>query len=87
MVISSVITPAMISAALALPAGLILQDLITNHQASQVGFVLPGSFVHVLGPADLALLALAGLAIAVIGALSPATWAAAAKTTTALHTE
>jgi putative ABC transport system permease protein len=87
MVISSVITPAMISAALALPAGLILQDLITNHQASQAGFVLPGSFVHVLGAPDLTLLALAGLGIAIIGALGPATWAAAAKPTTALRTE
>jgi hypothetical protein len=48
--------------------------------------VLPGSFVHILGIADLALLVLAGLAIA-IGALGPATWAAASKTITALHAE
>lgn len=38
-------------------------------------------------PGELALLALAGLAIALAGTLGPAIWAAAAKTTTALHAE
>jgi FtsX-like permease family len=38
-------------------------------------------------PVELALLVLAGLAIALAGALGPALWAAAAKTTTALHAE
>jgi putative ABC transport system permease protein len=87
MVISSVVPPAVIAAALALPAGLVLQDLITRHQAANAGFALPGSFIHVLGAADLTLLAVAGLGIAAVGALGPATWAATAKTTTALRTE
>lgn len=43
----------------------------------------PGSLVHVYTPGWLTLLAIAGLAIAVIGALGPATWAAASPTTTA----
>jgi hypothetical protein len=38
-------------------------------------------------PADLALLALTGLAIALGGALGPAAWAAASRTTTALRAE
>ena len=38
-------------------------------------------------PGELALLALAGLAIALAGALGPAIWAAAARTTTALRAE
>jgi hypothetical protein len=38
-------------------------------------------------PGELALLALAGLAIAIIGALGPAIWAAASRTTTALRAE
>ena len=38
-------------------------------------------------PRELALLALAGLAIALAGALGPAIWAAAARTTTALRAE
>jgi hypothetical protein len=40
--------------------------------------------VHVYTPGGLAL---AGLAIAIAGALGPATWAAAARTTTALRAE
>jgi putative ABC transport system permease protein len=47
----------------------------------------PGSLVHVYTPGRLTLLAIAGLAIAVIGALGPATWAAASPTTTAPHAE
>ena len=39
------------------------------------------------GGQALALLAIAGLAIAITGALGPATWAAAAPTTTALRAE
>ena len=71
---------AIIAATLAMPAGLIRQDIITRHQAAKAGFVLPGA-------TDLTLLALAGLAIAAIGALGPATWAAASRITTAMHAE
>jgi len=81
-------------AVIALPAGLILQDALVRQLAASSstttgfgGIVLPGSFVHVLGIADLLLLALAGLGIAAVGALGPASWAAAAKTATALRTE
>jgi putative ABC transport system permease protein len=38
-------------------------------------------------PGELALLALAGLAVALAGALGPASWAAASRTTTALRAE
>jgi hypothetical protein len=48
---------------------------------------LPGSFVHVLGGIDLLLLVLAGLAIAIAGALGPAGWAARTGTSAVLHTE
>jgi putative ABC transport system permease protein len=90
MVICWVIAPTII-AAIALPTGLTLQDFLVRHLAAPAtgvaGLVLPGSFVHILGIADLALLVLAGLAIAAIGALAPATWAAASKTVTARHAE
>jgi putative ABC transport system permease protein len=87
MVTSSVTTPAVLAAAIALPAGLITQDLLVRHLAALTGMTLPASFIHVLSPADLALLALAGLGIAIAGALGPATWAATANTTTALRAE
>ena len=94
MVISSVISPALIAAAVALPAGLSLQAALVQHLSASAfqsrtgrGPALPGSYVHVLGAADLLLLALAGLVIAAAGALGPATWAAAARTATALRAE
>ena len=43
--------------------------------------------MHVYTPGGLALLALAGLAIAITGALGPAAWAAVSRTTTALRAE
>jgi hypothetical protein len=47
----------------------------------------PTQLGHAYTPGALTVLALAGLAIASGGALGPATWAAASKTITALHTE
>ncbi len=52
-------------------------------QLAQLGTHLTRAYT----PGTLALLVLAGLAIAIAGALGPAIWAAAAKTTTALHAE
>ncbi len=52
-------------------------------QLAQLGTNLAYAYT----PATLALLVLAGLAIAIAGALGPAIWAAAVKTTTALHAE
>ncbi len=51
------------------------------------GTALPGSFVHVLSGTDLLMLALAGLTIAIAGALGPASWAARTRTCAVLHTE
>lgn len=88
MVVCSIIVPAIIAAAIALPAGLIIQDVLVRDLASlNNNMVLPGSFVHVLGGVDLLLLAVAGLGIAIVGALGPASWAAGSRTSTALRTE
>jgi putative ABC transport system permease protein len=98
MVICWVIAPAVTAAAIALPAGLTIQDHLITHLATSPGsatvtpsgsliMVLPGSFIHVLGGTDQLLLALAGLAIAIAGALGPASWAARTRTSAVLHTE
>lgn len=91
MVVCWVIAPTIIAAVIALPAGLTLQDVLVRHLAATAtgiaALVLPSGFVHVLSIADLALLVLAGLGIAAVGALGPATWAAGSKTTTVLHAE
>jgi putative ABC transport system permease protein len=87
------VAPAAAAAVIALPAGMVLQDAVMHAIASDQatvpgGFVVaPASLVHVYTPEGLTLLAVAGLVIAVIGALGPATRAATSTTTTALHTE
>ena len=87
------VTPAMVAAVIALPAGIALHDAVIHALASdqsvlpQIFGTLPGSVLHVYTAGGLTLLALAGLAIAIAGALGPATWAAASRTTTALRTE
>jgi len=48
---------------------------------------VPASYVNVYSAPELALLALAGLAIAIAGALMPASWAARSRTATALRAE
>jgi hypothetical protein len=46
---------------------------------------LPDSYVNVFSPAELVLLALAGLVIGVAGALLPASWAARTRTASVLR--
>jgi len=72
---------------LALPGGMLIQDVTVRALASDVGLPLPGAFIHVYRAAELLLLALAGLGLAAAGALLPAAWAAMARTTTALRAE
>jgi putative ABC transport system permease protein len=87
MVICWIIPPAVIAAAIALPAGIMLQHVVAQAIGAVAGTGISGSFIDVYGAIELLLLALAGLAIAIAGALGPAGWAAAAKTTTVLHAE
>jgi putative ABC transport system permease protein len=94
MVTCWVIAPAIAAAVIALPAGMALQDAVIHAIARAEAprlppdlAAVPATIVHVYTPAGLTLLALAGLAIAIAGALGPATWAAASRTTTALRAE
>jgi putative ABC transport system permease protein len=54
---------------------------------SAAGTGIPASYVNVFSPAELLLLAMAGLVIGVAGALLPASWAARARTASALRAE
>ena len=54
---------------------------------SAANTAVPAAYLDVYHGAELVLLALSGLAIAVIGALLPAGWAARTRTATALHAE
>ncbi|MBO0814096.1 MAG: ABC transporter permease [Actinobacteria bacterium] len=87
MVVCWVAVPALIASAIALPAGLIISGALVRQLADAVDMALPASFVRVLSGAELLLLALAGLGIAVAGALGPASWAAGSRTGTALRAE
>jgi len=48
---------------------------------------LPASVISVYSVPEIVILALAGLVIAIAGALLPASWAANSRTATALRTE
>jgi putative ABC transport system permease protein len=87
MVTCWVVVPAIGAAVLALPGGMLLQDVTVRALANDIGLPLPGQFIHVYGAVELLLLALAGLGIAAAGALLPAGWAAASRTAAALRAE
>jgi len=55
--------------------------------ANAGGSGLRASYVNIFPPAELVLLALAGLVIGVAGALLPASWAARTRTASALRAE
>jgi putative ABC transport system permease protein len=77
----------LIAGVLAVPVSVILHSSVVRAMASAGGSGLPDSYVYVFSPAELVLLALAGLVIGVAGALLPASWAARARTVSALRAE
>jgi putative ABC transport system permease protein len=87
MVIASVVVTGLIGGAIGAPAGVILQRTIVTSMGRSAGFTLPDSVIDIYHPTELVLFGLAGLVIAVLGALLPAGWAARTRTTTALRTE
>jgi putative ABC transport system permease protein len=87
MVICWIAGAGLIAGVIAVPASVFLHSSIVRAMASAGGSGLPASYVNVFTPAELALLALAGLVIGVAGALLPASWAARARTASALRAE
>jgi putative ABC transport system permease protein len=71
----------------AVPAGIALHRQVLPAMAAAAGVGLPPSFLNVYHAGELVLLALAGAAIAVAGALLPAGWAAGIRTSSALRSE
>ena len=87
MVTCWVVAPAIIAAAIAVPAAICLHALTVESIGTITGTGAPRNAITVYHPAELLVLAASGLAIAAAGALLPASWAAASRTTTALHAE
>jgi putative ABC transport system permease protein len=87
MVVCWVAGPAVVAAAIAAPVAVVLNTATVHAMAGTAHTGIPASVTQVFPPSRLALLSLAALAIAVIGALAPASWAARARPAVALRTE
>ena len=87
MVICWVAGTGLVAGLIAVPAGIALHHYVLPAMAAAANVGLPASFLNVYGVWQVAVLALAGLVIAVAGALLPAGWAAATRTATALRAE
>ena len=87
MVICWVVGPAVIAGAIAAPVAVALNTATLHAMAATAHTGVPASFTNVFPVSRLALLSLAALAIAVVGALLPATWAARTRPATALRAE
>jgi len=87
MVVCWVAGTGLLAGVIAVPAGVALHRYVLPVMARAAGTGLPASYLTVYHPAELVLLALAGTVIAAAGALLPASWAARARTATALRAE
>jgi putative ABC transport system permease protein len=87
MVVCSVGITGLIAGIIAVPAGILLHHGVLPAMASAANSGIPQSVLSVYSAPEVVLLALAGLAIAIAGALAPASWAASSRTAAALRTE
>jgi putative ABC transport system permease protein len=87
MVLCSVAGTGLLAGVLAVPAGIAVHRYVIPAMAGAAGLGVPASLQDVYGAGELAALALAGLAIALAGALLPAGWAAQSRTASALRAE
>ena len=87
MVICWVAGPGLAAGLVAVPAGMAVHRYVLPLMAHAAATNIPASYIAVYSGPELALLALAGLVIAVAGALLPAGWAARAAAATALRAE
>ncbi len=87
MVVCWIAGPAVVAAAIAAPVAVALNTATVHAMAGTAHTGIPASVTQVFPPGRLALLSLAALAIAVAGALAPASWAARARPAVALRTE
>lgn len=87
MVLCSVAGTGVLAGVLAVPAGIAVHRYVIPAMAGAAGLGVPPSLQNVYGAGELAGLALAGLVIALAGALLPAAWAARSRTASALRAE
>jgi putative ABC transport system permease protein len=87
MVVCWIVGPAVLAAVIAAPVAVALNTATVHAMAGTAHTGIPADVTQVFPPSRLALLSLAALAIAVAGALAPASWAARARPAVALRTE
>jgi putative ABC transport system permease protein len=87
MIVCSVAAAGLVAGVVAVPAGVYLHHGVVPVMAHAANSGYPPSLISVYAPWELVLLALAGLVIAVAGALGPAGWAARTRTAFALRAE
>jgi putative ABC transport system permease protein len=87
MVVSSVAGVGLVAGIVAVPIGIAIHHKVLPAMAASVGMRLPATIIAVYSARELIVLALAGVLIAVAGALPPAGCAAKTGTAIALHTE
>ncbi|MEV6303298.1 FtsX-like permease family protein [Actinoplanes sp. NPDC051861] len=87
MVVCSMLVVGAIGGALAVPLGLLLHGWALPVMAGAAGLTLPASILDVFTPVRLAALGAAGIALAALGALLPAGWAARSRAATSLRAE
>jgi putative ABC transport system permease protein len=87
MIVCSIALVGLVAGIVAVPAGIYLHHQVLPTMAHAANSGIPQSLLSVYTPWGVVVLALAGLLIAVAGALGPATWAARTRTAFALRAE
>jgi putative ABC transport system permease protein len=87
MVVCSVLAVGLAAGVVAVPIGVLVHQGVVPVMAHAANSGIPESLISVYTFPELILLALAGLVIAIAGALGPASWAARTRTASALRTE
>jgi putative ABC transport system permease protein len=87
MILCSVAVVGLVAGVIAVPAGMYLHDGVVPTMAHAANSGIPASVLTAYLPWEIVVLALAGLAIAISGALGPASWAAGTRTAFVLRAE
>ncbi|SOB84877.1 FtsX-like permease family protein [Streptomyces sp. 1331.2] len=87
MVLTSVCGSGLVAGVIGVPIGILVHHRVMPAMARAAGISVPEADLTVFDPAVVGPLILGGLALALLGAALPATWAARTRTATALRTE
>lgn len=87
LVLASVTGIGLVAGVIGVPLGVLAHHLVVPLMGNAVGTAIPTADITVYHLGELTALGLGGLAIALLGALLPASWAARTPTQNALHTE